>query len=379
MNIEPLFSAAPLPDSSLNKQMPDPFQPDLLRRLPEPPRKIAIVRASRIGDFICATPAFRALRAALPESEITLISLPFLRDLAERSPHLDRFVEFPGFPGLAEQFFNARRALDFFQRMQADEFDLAIQMHGSGVYANPFALMLGAKYTAGFVREAGWAQGLDAACPMPETGPEVRRWLALTTFLGAEPRGEEVEFALAEQDHRTAQALLGAGRPPFIGIHAGAREETRRWAPERFAAVARELHRRAGGTIVVVGGRRERGVAEYILSNVEAPGINLAGRTTLPEMGAVVARLGLLVTNDSGPAHVAYGLGIPSVTIFGATDPGRWGPLDSRRHAVVVNPLPCHPCDYWVCPIGTVCLKGISVEEVVAAAEPLMHIPIPEV
>jgi hypothetical protein len=80
----------------------DPTAPGLLTRLPDPPRKVALLRASRIGDFLCATPALRALRRALPEAEITMITLPLLRGLVERSPHLDRFVAFPGFPGIAE-------------------------------------------------------------------------------------------------------------------------------------------------------------------------------------------------------------------------------------------------------------------------------------
>src|SRR5947209_8298859 len=124
--------------------MPDPFLPGLLSRLPESPRKVALLRATRIGDFICATPAFRALRLALPDAEITMITLPMLRDLVLRSPHLDRFVAFPGFPGIAEQFFEAGRAVDFFHEMQEEHFDLAIQMQGSGVNSNPFTLLLGA-------------------------------------------------------------------------------------------------------------------------------------------------------------------------------------------------------------------------------------------
>jgi ADP-heptose:LPS heptosyltransferase len=132
--------------------MTDPFVPGLLSRLPEPPRKVALLRASRIGDVLCAVPAFRALRAALPGAEITMVTLPLLRDLVVRSPYLDRFVAFPGFPGIDEQFFDARRATAFFQEMQAEQFDLAVQMQGSGVYSNPFTLMLGARVTAGFVR-----------------------------------------------------------------------------------------------------------------------------------------------------------------------------------------------------------------------------------
>src|SRR2546429_9284713 len=97
--------------------MTNPFLPGLLSRFQQPPRKVVLLRASRIGDFICATPAFRALRAALPNAEISMITLPMLRDLALRSPYLDRFIAFPGFPGIAEQFFDARRTLRFFDLM----------------------------------------------------------------------------------------------------------------------------------------------------------------------------------------------------------------------------------------------------------------------
>lgn len=80
----------------------DPFLPGLLFRLPETPRKIALVRASRIGDFVCATPAFRAIRNALPLAEISLIAMPFVAELVNRSPQIDRFIPFPGFLGMAE-------------------------------------------------------------------------------------------------------------------------------------------------------------------------------------------------------------------------------------------------------------------------------------
>src|SRR5437763_15937516 len=106
--------------------MSDPFTPGLVSRLTEMPRKVVLLRASRIGDFLCTTPAFRALRTALPHAEITMITLPLLQELVLRSPHLDRFIAFPGFPGIAEQFFDARKSTNFFQHMQAEHFDLAI-------------------------------------------------------------------------------------------------------------------------------------------------------------------------------------------------------------------------------------------------------------
>ncbi len=306
--------------------MINPFTPGLLTRLPEPPRKVAVVRAMRIGDFVCATPALCALRAALPQAEITFIGLAFTRDLAARLPYLDRFIEFPGFPGLAEQVFDARRALDFFVQRQAEEFDLAIQMNGSGVYANPFTLMLGARVTAGWVRPGDPPGRLDAALPFPERGQEVERVLGLTSFLGAPSQGDVTEFPLWPEDETAAGDLLAGVNGPLIGLHPGAREEGKRWAPERFAQAGRELIRRLGGTAVIVGGSDEKAAAERIHRAIDAPCLNLTGRTSLPVLGAVLARLSLLITNDSGPAHIAYALAVPTVTIFGDSDPARWGP-----------------------------------------------------
>jgi ADP-heptose:LPS heptosyltransferase len=352
--------------------MSEVFAPGLLSRLPEPPRRVALVRASRIGDFLCAIPAVRALRAALPGAEIVMITLPLLRDLAARSPYIDRVVPFPGFPGLAEQFFDARRATHFFGQMQEERFDLAVQMHGSGVYANPFTLLLGARVTAGFVRPGDGAGRLDAALPLPSGVHEVRRVLALPLFLGAPSRGEDLEFPLWAEDHAAAEALLAGVARPLIGLHTGARDSTRRWAVERFATTACELWRRHGGTVVVVGDMEERAAGETVAQAVAAPCLNLAGRTSPAQLGAVIARLDVLVTNDTGPAHVAYALRVPTVTVFGGGSPALNGPLQPGPYQVVAHPVPCRPCEYTTCPIGYTCLEGVTVPRVVEAAEEAM-------
>lgn len=303
--------------------------------------RVVLLRASRIGDFVCATPAFRALRAALPAAEITLVAQPFIRGLAARCPYLDRFEAFPGYPGIAEQFFEPASALMFFKKMQAEGFDLAVQMHGSGVYSNPFLLMVGAKATAGF------GSGLDAALPYDERAHEVRRVLRLMEFLGAPSQGEATEFRLWPRDHEEAEdALCGLPRP-LIGVHPGARDVDKKWPVERFAEVARRLRSRRGGTVVVIGGAAERAAAARIA------GINLTG-LSIPAMGAAIARMALLVTNDSGPAHIAYALGTPTVTLFGTTSPDEWGPLDAARHAVIAGSL-----------------ERLSADEVAGRAEPL--------
>ncbi len=358
-----------MPAGPVRERAANRFAPGFLSRLAQPPRKVVLVRASRIGDFVCATPAFRALRQALPDADMALVALPFVRDAVARSHALDRFIEFPGFPGIAEQFFDARRAATFFDAMHEERFDLAIQMHGSGVNSNPFTLMIGARLTAGFVRPGDDGRLLDAAFPMPAgEWHEVRRLLAFTDFLGAPRAGERLEFPVWSEDREAAAALVAGARPPLIGLHPGAREATKRWDVRRFAETGRLLAARSPGTIVVLGGHDEADAAAAVAAAAGAQTFNLAGRSTLPVLGAVLERLSVLVTNDSGPAHVAYAVGTPTVTIFGGTEPARWGPPLSTAHAVLAHPVACRPCNGDRCPIGFHCLEQVSVGDVVEAA-----------
>lgn len=351
----------------------EPFLPGLLFRLPETPRKVALVRASRIGDFVCATPAFRAIRKALPLAEISLIAMPFLAELVDRSPNIDRFIPFPGFLGMAEQFFDPRKVVEFFQGMQAEQFDLAIQMHGSGVYSNPFTLMLGAKATAGFVRPEDPAGKLAAALPISATQNEVKKVLSLVRFLGIEPQEETTEFPLWAEDLETAEMLLAKAKKPLIGLHPGAREATKRWAVEKFIAVGKALQQELGGTVILLGGEEERQIAELIGENIGQETLILAGKTSLPELGAILTKLAILITNDSGPAHIAYALSTPSITIFGGTDPQVWGPLDTDIHKTLLHKVSCHPCDRGTCSVGYLCLEGTTITQVLHTAKELIE------
>lgn len=325
--------------------MPDggALAPGLLHRLPEPPRRVALLRASRIGDFICAVPAFRALRAALPGARVTLITVPLLRGFVERLPHFDEVASFPGFPGIAEQLFAPAAALRFFQRMQQQRFDLAVQLQGSGVYSNPFLLMLGARHNAGFVRAGDTAARLDAALPLPECGHEIHRALSLPVFLGAAPAGEQTEFPLTHVDRLRAAALLAGLPRPLIGLHPTAHHPLRRWPLDRFAAAAQTLATRFGGTLVILGGAGEYEYNRALAERLRGSCRDLTGLTTLATLGAVLARLAVFITSDSGPAHIAYPLNVPTVTVFRAGGARRYGPLQSGPFRPL-EPLPDSDC-----------------------------------
>lgn len=346
----------------------DPFAPGLLNELSSPPEKIAILRASRIGDFINGSPAFRALRSAYPNAKIDLITLPMLEGLANRLGCFDEILPFPGYPGLAEQFFEPARVLAFFQKMQAAQYDLAIQMQGSGVYSNPFVLMLGARWSAGFIRPGDPPGRLDAALPFPEKH-EAERNLDLIRLLGIPYGPPRPEFPLWPEDHQEAEKLLRGILGPWIGMHIAARDRTRRWPAQRFAESAARLQRQHGGTVILIGEMRDREEMQSAAEAAGAPFTNLAGCAALPVTGALIQRLAVFITNDTGPAHIAYALRAPTVVIFGGGDPARNGPVAPGPFRVLAHPIDCRPCDTGTCPIGFRCLEEISVEEVVTAAE----------
>jgi ADP-heptose:LPS heptosyltransferase len=350
----------------------DPFAPNLLQRIPQAPQKIVVLRASRIGDFINTMPAFQATKACLPKAELTVITLPMLFDLAHRCTYIDRVEAFPGYPGMADQLFDPRNVLAFFTKMQAEEYDLAIQMQGSGVYSNPFILMLGARFTAGFIRPEDGPGRLDAAIPLPESGYEIERMLAITTFLGAPTISHTPRLVLEPEDDAAAGELLSGNPQPWIGLHPTARDLTRQWPTDKFVETAERVQEQHGGTIVVLGEERDRDLITkaFIKRNVNVA--NLAGLTSIGSLLGIIARLSILITNDTGPAHMAYALGTPAVVIFGAGDPTRNGPIIPGPFQILEYPIPCRPCEYQHCPIGYVCLENIHVEEVVNASQKLI-------
>lgn len=348
----------------------DPFAPGLLNTFSEPPRKLVLLRASRIGDFINAIPAIQALRDTLPQAEITMITLPMLRELAMRCPLINRVIPFPGYPGLADQFFDAAHTLQFFQALQAEQFDLAIQMQGTGVYSNPFMLLIGAQATAGFIRPDDPPGRLAAALPWPEQGHEIERVLALTDFLGAvRPTSLRPRLKLTNQDQREAEKHLLAVQPPWIGIHISARDRTRRWPAQRFAQAAAALQQRYGGTVLLLGESRDREEGLGVLQAAGVHYLDLTGCTSLPVTGAILQRLAVFITNDTGPAHLGYAVDAPVVVVFGGGDPARNGPPAEGPFRVAIHPVACRPCESSDCPIGLHCLNQVSVEQVISLAE----------
>ena len=346
------------------------------------PERVVVFRALALGDMLCAVPALRALRAFLPQAHVTLAALPWAGPFVHRfGAYVDDLLEFPGYPGCPEQEGPLEGLLDFLAAARAREFDVAIQLHGSGGMSNRVVSLMGAKRMAGF-RPAG--APADPAhgpwmMPWPGSEPEIHRHLGLMAFLGVPLRGSHLELPLEAADRQACESLCTEHRLKpggYVCIHPGARLASRRWPPERFAEVASAIARQ-GYPIVLTGSPGEASLTGAIASRLRGA-IDLAGRTSLGGMGALLSQSALVVCNDTGVSHIAAAVGAPSVVVASGSDVRRWAPLDAARHPVVWHDMPCRPCAHEACPYEHHgCAMGVTVEAVVTRALRLLEEGIP--
>ncbi|GAB2524019.1 glycosyltransferase family 9 protein [Spirosoma aerophilum] len=305
------------------------------------PQRIAIFRAIKLGDLLCAVPAFRALRTAFPVAHIALMGLPWAEEFVASYPqYFDEFVDFPGWPGLPEQPVDPVRTVLFLEQMQSRQWDVVLQMQGNGTLVNAMLSLLNAKALAGYYPEGvpseAWVASTGLFMPYPIVSHEVLRHVRLMSFLGITPQGYDLEFAPGETALRQALNLVSTlklepGR--YVCLHPGG-VSGRRWPAQRFAEVADALAER-GYAVVLTGTPGEVPIVEDVRAQMTHPAVSLAGQTTLRLLGAILHFSALLVSNDTGVAHLATACHTPSVIIFTSADPAEWGPLDTKRHHVI--------------------------------------------
>ncbi|HEX7022871.1 MAG TPA: glycosyltransferase family 9 protein, partial [Trueperaceae bacterium] len=338
-------------------------------------RKIAVLRANALGDFIFALPALAALKAAYPTAELVLLGLPwhaaFLRG---RPGPVDRVVVVPPSPGVRGE--PGKTEVDeaelerFFAAMAAERFDLALQLHGGGRYSNPFVRRLGARMTAGL--KTPDAQPLDRWVPYVYFQHEVLRYLEVAALVGAPPVSLAPCLELMPADHQEAAEVVPASGGPLVVLHPGASDPRRRWPVKRFAAVGDALAGK-GARIAVTGTGPEGVLVDELVDAMCAPAMNLCDRLSLGGLAGLLKRATLLVSNDSGPLHVATALGGRTVGLFWCANLINGGPLYRTRHRPLLSwRLECPACGQNCmtgrCQHKASFLDGISVEEVLAEA-----------
>ncbi len=345
-------------------------------------QKIAVLRANGLGDFIFTLPALKALRSAYPQSEIVLLAKEWHRlFLLNRPGPVDRVIPVPRSLGVNEasdwEPENPREDEDrseFFEQIRAENFDLALQMHGGGRNSNPFLLNLGARITAGL--RTPDALDLDFTVPYVYFQHEVLRMLEVVSLVGAPLVAIEPSLHVTDADRAEADELLEIDGQPLVVLQPGAGDGRRRWSTEKFAAVGEALTGE-GMRVVVTGSAADRELVDRLLASTSAPLVNLCGRLSLGGLTGLLAQSDLFIGNNSGPLHLAQAVGASTVGIFWCGNLINAGPASRSRH----RPLLSWTLDCPVCGVNTMDGKcdhsasfvdSISVEDVLSEARSLL-------
>jgi len=336
--------------------------------------KIAVLRANALGDFIFILPALDALRAAYPDAEIVLLGKAWhAAFLAKRPSPVNRVVVVPRYGGVGDDTEIEEEPLEierFFRYMQREHFDLAFQLHGGGQHSNDFIMRLGARMTLGL--RTPDAVPLSRWIPYAYFQQEVVRYLEVVALAGATPTTLEPRLRLTQEDQAEAERVVPERDKPLVALHPGATDPRRRWPPERFAAVGDALAA-AGAHVVVTGTQSERAIVEKVVDTMHAKGLNLAQRLSLGGLAGLFARSRVLVSNDTGPLHLASAVGTPTVGIYWCFNLINSGPLTRLHHHPFVSwQLTCpicginyiqEKCDHQISLVDT-----IATDEVIAAS-----------
>jgi ADP-heptose:LPS heptosyltransferase len=345
------------------------------RRSSGEPRRIVLFRLERIGDLIMALEAIQEVRARAPAARIDLVVGSWNAPLARAVPGIDRIETLDAWWLAREGEGRGMAALlRAAWRWRSRRYDLAINFEPD-VRSNLLAAAVGAARTAGW-KSGGGGPALDVALdydPSEHTTANARR-LVRTVFGGTpgESAGPLLSIPGAAEAAAAARLRPALGRP-LVGVHVSGGRAIKQWPPERFAEVAARVADLRGAAIVATGAPADRALVAGLRAAL-APRLVIDGSTAdgLLESAALMARLDVLVTGDTGPMHLASALGTPVVAVFGPSDPARYatrGPFDR----VVRVELPCSPCNRIRRPPQRCaghtpdCLAGITSETVLAA------------
>lgn len=332
-------------------------------------RRLLVRAVNWVGDAVMTTPAIGAIRTSFPQAEITLLANPLVSQLFSPHEWVDRVITFDRngrHKGISGRF---RLAAEL--RKQA--FDTAIILPNSfdsalvpwlagipvrlGKNSDGRGFMLTGRYTP---------RGNALTCH------EVEYYQHLVRHFGIKETDSKLQlFTSAEEKERASAMLERHGIKPgdfILGINPGAAYgSAKRWYPERFADVARNLSKQWSARVLVFGGPGETDIAAAIEEKLGEKCLNLAGRTSVRELMELIRRCNFFITNDSGPMHIAAAFEVPLVAIFGSTDHKTTSPYTDKA-LIVRKDFECAPCKLRECPQDHRCMTAVTADDVIGAA-----------
>lgn len=355
-------------------------------------KRILVVKLDHIGDFVTALPAIRRLKSLFPHAHLTVLAGPASRAFASLEPAIDAFVEFAFFHArsqLGERDLTPDDYTSLAAQLRPHRFDLAVDLR-KHLSTRDVLQHTGARFLAGF-DHMGQFPFLDIALEWEgdkalhrKRGHIVDELLSLVAAIGL---AADADRQLMRPGHEpsSGDAIPEAVRPlfakPVVAIHPGAGNITKQWPEEHFSALIDLLTERNGVNVLLVGGSEERELAAWLIANVLNPAAvaSVAGETSLTALPRILAACALYIGNDSGPKHIAAGLGVPTIGIHsGVVDAIEWGPVGPRAVALRRN-MTCSPCYLAVaadCPRNLACLRLLEPVHVHLMAQKILARPV---
>ena len=324
-----------------------------------------------IGDMVLLTPALRALKHAYPESRLELLLRPRVADLMETHPYVDAYIVDDKAGG------RCRSIVKSVRQIRDKAFDAAVVLHPTS-FRNALLPFLARVPIRVGTAVSGRGMLLTTSFRDDTNVHEVRRYLRVLQLLDIDPVSDVLEFWHTDTDRQSIDRLLGfEGISPqdrLIAVNLGTTWRTKRWDVANFAEVIRQIGYLAPeARIVLIGSSAEESLTEGVSASL--PIVNLVGKTSILQLGALLERCDVCLTCDSGPMHIAAAVGTPTVALFGPTDPVRHRPY-GNGHEVVEKSVSCRPCYKRTCrrkDAPHLCMKEISIGEAVNALEIKLH------
>lgn len=349
-----------------------------------PSRRLLVVMPTWVGDTVMATPTLRALRQLYPTAHIAALVRPSVRPLLEPCPWVNQVIPMRSPRRGVVRALGADLVV-MARELAGEKFDTAVLLPNSFRTALLIA-MSGIPRRVGYDRDGRGFLLTDRLLPLRSPGryvpvPTRDYYLGLARYLGAvDPEPAMQLFTSPEDDDRALAMLRSGGFDPaspgarLVLLNPGANYgDAKIWYPDRFAAVADRCRRELGATLAVSGAPKERAIIDRVLAAAKEPIIDLQRLgLDLSTLKGVVRRSSLMITNDTGPRHIAAAMNVPVVTLFGPTDPV-WSEIEFPAERKVMVKVFCGPCQKKRCPLDHRCMTQLTPDMVFTQAAELLR------
>lgn len=332
-------------------------------------KKILLRGPNWVGDSVLAIPAMKAVRSRFPDAEITLLVRPWVAGVFKSAPFINHLWSEPRPAGISDW-------MRITKTIRQNRFDTALLFPNS--FESAAMIFLGrVPQRVGYATDGRRWLLTNSLKPSDRKRHQVHYYLDLAEALSAEVDQPSIAIeATTEEKTQASRLLASEGIAPtrhYLVLNPGAAYGgAKRWSEEGFAEAGDTLAAELDLDVAIIGSEVERSIAESIQKRMRSRVAVLNGRTSLETLIGVISGASLVLTNDSGPMHIAAALGVPTVAVFGATDhvvTAPWGP----HTRVVREPVECSPCMLRECPIDHRCMTRVSPGAVCSAARELIH------